>query len=142
MSDLNEQRDMALYYLKAAGYFDAACREWEEKPAANKTWQNRKTFISAEFAQENKQNKLTVKHFKANMMKEQAEAMEELIATLTETQSHQMETLIKITTDAIKEMILLIKENKNPTNSNKTTNEEKKKKMEENQKGTMTHQFA
>jgi hypothetical protein len=24
-SDLNEQRDMALYYLKAAGKFDAAC---------------------------------------------------------------------------------------------------------------------
>jgi hypothetical protein len=28
-SDLNEQRDMALYYLKVAGKFDAACHEWE-----------------------------------------------------------------------------------------------------------------
>jgi hypothetical protein len=35
-SDLNEQRDMVLYYLKAASEFDAACREWEAKPTANK----------------------------------------------------------------------------------------------------------
>jgi hypothetical protein len=28
-SDLNERRDMALYYLKATGEFDAAVREWE-----------------------------------------------------------------------------------------------------------------
>jgi hypothetical protein len=39
-SDLNERRDMALYYLKAAGEFDAACCEWKAKSAANKTWQN------------------------------------------------------------------------------------------------------
>jgi len=132
-SDLNEQRDMALYYLKAAGEFDAACREWEAKPTANKTWQNTNTFVSAEYAKENKQNKLTAKHFKVNMMEEQAEATEELIATLTEMHSCQIETLIKSTTNAMKEMMLLIKENKNPTNSNKTTNEERKKKREENQ---------
>jgi hypothetical protein len=133
LSDLNEQRDMALYYLKAASEFDAACREWEAKPAAKKTWQNIKTFISAEYAKENKQNKLTAKHFKANMMEEQAEATEGLIATLMEMHSHQIETLIKNTTNAMKEMMLLIKENKNPTNSNKSRNEEKKKKKEENQ---------
>ncbi len=72
--DLNEQRDMVLYYLKAAGEFDAACHEWEAKPTANETWQNIKTFISAEYAKENTQNKLTAKHYKANMMEEQAEA--------------------------------------------------------------------
>jgi hypothetical protein len=133
-SDLNEQRDMAPYYLKVASEFDAACHEREAKPTANKTWQNIKTFISAEYTKENKQNKLTAKHFKANMMKEQAEATEELIATLTEMHSCQIETLIKSTTDAMKEMMLLIKENKNPTNSNKKTNEERKKKREENGK--------
>ncbi len=85
---------MALYYLKAAGEFDVACGEWEAKPATNKTWQNIKTLISVEYAKENKQNKLTTKHFKANMMEEQAEATEELIATLTETHSCQMEMLI------------------------------------------------
>jgi hypothetical protein len=53
-SDLNERRDMALYYLKADGEFDAACHEWEAKPTVNKTWQNIKTFISAEYAKENK----------------------------------------------------------------------------------------
>jgi hypothetical protein len=133
---------MVLYYLKAAGEFDAACREWEAKPAANKTWQNIKTFISAKYAKENKQNKLTAKHFKANMMEEQAEATEELIATLMETHSHQIETFIKSTTNVMKEMMLLIKENKNPTNSNKMTNEERKKKREKIEKGTTTHQFA
>ncbi len=44
-SDLNEHRDMALYYLKAASEFVAACHEWEAKPTANKSWQNIKTFI-------------------------------------------------------------------------------------------------
>ena len=31
-------------------------------------WQNIKTFISAEYAKENKQNNLTAKNFKANMI--------------------------------------------------------------------------
>ncbi len=39
-SDLNERRDMALYYLKALGEFDAAVREGENRPAGQKTWQN------------------------------------------------------------------------------------------------------
>ncbi len=67
---MNEQSDMVLYYLKAASEFDATCREWEAKSAANKTWQNIKTFISAEYAKKNKQNKLTTKHSKENMMEE------------------------------------------------------------------------
>jgi hypothetical protein len=49
---------MALYYLKASGEFDAAVREWENRLAGQKTWQNIKTFISAEHAKINKQNKL------------------------------------------------------------------------------------
>jgi hypothetical protein len=61
-------RDIALYYLKTAGKFDVACREWEQKPAVDKTWRNVKTFISAEYAKENKQNKLMAKHLKANLM--------------------------------------------------------------------------
>jgi hypothetical protein len=36
-SDLNERQDMALYYLKALGEFDAAVRDWENKPAGQKT---------------------------------------------------------------------------------------------------------
>ena len=65
-SDLNERRDIALFHLKATGEFDPAVREWEAKPAADKTWANIKTFITAEYAKENKQNKLSAKHFKAN----------------------------------------------------------------------------
>jgi hypothetical protein len=68
------------------------------------------------------------------MMEEQAEATEELIATLMETHSCQIELLSKSTTNSMKEIMLLIKENKNHTNSNKTMNEERKKKRQENQK--------
>jgi hypothetical protein len=75
---------MALYHLKVTGEFGAAVCEWEQKPTANKTWSNIETFISMEYAKENKQNKLTAKQFSANAIQEQAEATEELIATLTE----------------------------------------------------------
>ncbi len=113
---------MALYYLKASGEFDAAVREWEQRPAAQKTWQNIKTFISAEYAKENKPNKLTAKNFKVNMIEEQAKAMEVLIAMLTEKHTQQMETLIKSTNGAMKEMISLIKnEKKEPSALSHTT---------------------
>ncbi len=101
-SDPNEQRDIALFYLKATGEFDAAVREWEAKPAADKTWANIKTFISAEYAKENIQNKRTAKQFKANTIDEQAEVTKELIAALTEAHTKQMETLIKSTMDCYK----------------------------------------
>ena len=123
---------MALYYLKASGEFDAAVREWENRPIGQKTWQNIKTFISAEHAKENKQNKLTAKNFKANMIEEQAEATEELIAALTEKHTKQMETFIKSTTDAMKEMMSLIKNDKKEPSGQ--SNDKKKKKREERRK--------
>jgi hypothetical protein len=116
-SDLNEHCEMALYFLKASGEFNAAVREWEQRPAGQKTWQNIKTFISAEYAKENKQNKLTAKNFKANMIEEQVEATEEPIAALTENHTLQIETLIKSTTKAIKEMMSLIKNDQKAPNS-------------------------
>jgi beta-lactam-binding protein with PASTA domain len=45
-SDLNERRDKVLFYLKNTGEYDPAVREWENKPAATKTWMNIKTFMS------------------------------------------------------------------------------------------------
>jgi hypothetical protein len=131
-SDLNERRDIALFQLKATGEFDPAVREWEAKPAADKTWANIKTFISAEYAKENKQNKLSAKHFKVNTMQEQAEATEELIAHLTEAHTRQMETLVQTTTATMKEMMLLLKENKTPMN--KIPDEEKQRKRDEKKK--------
>ncbi len=47
-SDLNKRRDMALFYLKELRC--RAVREWEAKPAADKTWVNIKNFISTEYA--------------------------------------------------------------------------------------------
>jgi hypothetical protein len=125
-SNLNKRRDMALFYLKATGEFDAAIHEWEAKPAADKTWVNIKSFISTEYAKENRQNKLTAEQFKANAIKEQAEATEELINSLTENHTRQMEALIRSMTEAMKEMMTLVKmDNKNPTNANNRINEKK-----------------
>jgi hypothetical protein len=64
-------------------------------------------------------------------MQEPAEATKELIAMLTKIQTHQMETLIKSTTEAMKELMLRIKENKSPNPANNQTSEEKKKKRDE-----------
>ena len=128
-SDMNECRDMTVYYFKASGKFDAAVCKLENKPAADKTWINIKTFIATEYAHENKQNKLTAKQFKANLIKEQADAMEELITTLTENHTRKMETLIKNMTYAMKEMMQLIKSNATTLmNPIKLSDEEKKKK--------------
>jgi hypothetical protein len=125
-SDLNKRRDMALFYFKETGEFDAAIREWEAKPAVDKTWVNIKNFISTEYAKEDKKNKLTAKQFKANSIKEQAEATEELINALTENHTRQMETLIRSMTETMKEMMTLVKtDNKNPTNANNGINEKK-----------------
>jgi hypothetical protein len=131
-SGLNKQRDMALYHLKSTGAFNAAVREWKQKPTSSKTWTNIKTFISMEYTKENKKNKLTAKQFSANAIQEQAEAMEELIATLTEAHTQQMENLVRSTTEAMKEMVLLLKENKS-SNIN-VTNEEKNKMRQEQRK--------
>ncbi len=63
------------------------------------------------------------------MIEEQAEATEELIATLTEKHMQQIETLIKSTTDTMKEMMALIKnERKEPNSQSK---DEMKKKRED-----------
>jgi hypothetical protein len=88
--DMNERRDMALFYLKATGEFDAAVRKWEAKPGVEKTWANIKSFISMEYAKENKQNKLTACQFKANAIEEQAEATEELIHAITKKHTQQI----------------------------------------------------
>jgi hypothetical protein len=53
-SNLNECRDMALYFLNSSGEYNAAVREWETKPETDKTWANIKIFISAKHAKENK----------------------------------------------------------------------------------------
>jgi hypothetical protein len=104
---------MALYHLKATGEFDATVCKWEQKPTASKTRSNIKTFISMEYAKENKQNKLIAKQSSANAIQEQAEATEKLLATLTEAHTQQMKNLVRSTAEATKEMMLLLKENKN-----------------------------
>jgi hypothetical protein len=94
---------MALYFFKSSGEFYAAVREWEAKPAAQKTWADIKSFMSTEYAKDNKQNKLIPKQFKVDALNKQAEAAEELIANPTKSHTCQMKILIKSTTEAMKE---------------------------------------
>jgi hypothetical protein len=106
-------------------------REWEAKPTAQKTWANIKTFISTEYSKANKQNKLTAIQFRVNALEEQAEATEELIAQLTEAHTHQMETLIKSTTEAMKEMLSLVKGYNMQAKTPNSDSKDKKKKRED-----------
>ncbi len=70
-------------------------------------------------------------------MEEEAEATEELITALTENHTRQIEMLIKSTTDTMKEMMQVVK-NQATTQTNPTpTNvlyKEKKKRRDEKQK--------
>jgi hypothetical protein len=55
-------------------------------------------------------------------MEEQAEATEELIANLKESQTRQMEILFKNTTEAMKEMTSLVKSENKPLENKPLTN--------------------
>ena len=105
---------MALFYLKATAI-----------AAADKTWNNIKTFISAKYAKENKQNKLMACQYKANAIEEQVEVTEELIHSLMEKHTCQMEELIRSTPKAMKEMMALVKSEKGTSNENKASKEGK-----------------
>jgi hypothetical protein len=68
-------------------------------------------------------------------MKKQVEATKELIPTLTKNHTRQIEMLIKNTTEAMKEMMQLIKsKTKTPFTSNETKEEKKKKRVEKRKK--------
>jgi hypothetical protein len=68
-------------------------------------------------------------------MEEHAKATEELIHALTENHMRQMEALICSMTEAMKEMMALVKaDNKGTTNANNKTNEKKTKRQEKQKK--------
>jgi hypothetical protein len=102
--------------------------------AEEKTGANIKGFILAEYAKENKRNKLTACQLKANAIEEQAEATKELINALTEKNTSQMEALIRSTTEAMKEMMALVIMEKGTNNDSKALRNEKKKREEKPQK--------
>jgi hypothetical protein len=75
-------------------------------------------------------------------MEEQAEATEELIANLTESHTCQMEIIIKSKTEAMKEMIALVKsENRSPTNNMKRQKRKKGRKGTKNKKKITMYQL-
>jgi hypothetical protein len=94
-------------------------------------WANIKSLILTEYAKENKQNKLAAHQFKANVIEQQVEATKELINALMEKHTRQMEALICRTTEAMKEMMTLVKAEKGANNASKPSTDEKKTKREE-----------
>jgi hypothetical protein len=113
-----------------------------EQTNSQQNMDKNKTFISTEYACKSKQNKLTTKQFRANGMEEQAVAIEELITTLPKNHTRQIEMLIKNTTEAMKKMMQLIKnDTKTPVISNETI-EEKKKKCKKNVRNITRHQYV
>ncbi len=128
ISDLNKRRDMALHHLKASGEFDAAICEWEQKPAASKHGQTLSLLLQRSMQEQINRTNSPPNSTKKKAMEEQAEATEELIANLTESHTCQMEILIKSTTEAMKEMMALVKlENQPPTNNNQMSKGEERK---------------
>jgi hypothetical protein len=96
-TQMNKQRDMALYHLKATGEFHAAVHEWEQKPTANKMWANINHSFQRNMQKRTSKINSPQSKFLANAIQEQTEAME----TLTEAHTQQMETLVKSTTEAM-----------------------------------------
>jgi hypothetical protein len=74
------------------------------------------------------------------MIEEQAEATEELIAALTKNHTRQIETLMKSTTKAIKEMMSLIKNDQKAPNSQ--PNNGKRRGKKKGARGITTHLSA
>jgi hypothetical protein len=106
----------ALKSFKDAGDYDAPIREWEAKPVASQTYANLKVVMCAEFAKLNRQDATTARatgHASVNnVVKEMAQATEELVAELTKKHTKQVETLIKANSDAIEKLTAAILANK------------------------------
>jgi hypothetical protein len=98
---IDEQAMMlkALKCFKDAGNYNAPIHEWEGRPAATQTYANLKMMMSTEYSKINCQDAVTARaagHALANnVVKEFTQAMEELVAELTEKHSNQIEALIK-----------------------------------------------
>ncbi len=101
----------ALKAFKDAGEYDAAVREWEAKPEAEKTWDNVKKMITSEYSKYQRQHSTSAKSLGyglANALEDFAAMTEEVVAALTEehskdmkAQMQRMEALAKAMTELV-----------------------------------------
>ena len=85
-----------------SGFFNAAIREWEQKPESEKTWENIKVFISDEYCKAQKRGGLTAKQAGFGA----ANAIQEALSDVTKDQANLAMNVV----DALKEMKLTIAE--------------------------------
>ncbi len=109
----------ALKCFKDAGDYNAPIQEWEARPAAAQTYANLKTMMSTKYSKINCQDAVTARatgHALANnVVKEFAQAMEELVAELTEKHSKQIEALIKANNEAMAKLTADLLQSKAPS---------------------------
>lgn len=123
----------AMTAFKKTGSYDAAIREFEAKAAGNKTFDNFRPYIIAEFARSFKQNKTTAKSVNfgiANTAKHTAEddiaeeaawALTEIVNNVQATQNKQMEKQLDMMKDMMEKMFATMSSNKQPINTNNVT---------------------
>ncbi len=81
----------AYQIILKTGFFEHDCKEWRNKPTAEKTWMNFKTFFTIAVADQQKHNPTTRTTGYANSIKEAVqEEMEKMLQTIMEADDEQV----------------------------------------------------
>ena len=109
-TDMTERMIAILAATSDSGLFNAAVREWEQKPESEKTWDNIKVFISDEYCKVQKRGGLTAKQTGFGS----ANAIQEAITDITQDQANLATNVV----EALKEMKLTIADLQKKINHN------------------------
>jgi hypothetical protein len=101
-TDMTERMMAVLDSMTESGNFNAAVREWEQKPDGEKTWENIKVFTCEEYTKAQKRGVITARQAGFGS----ANAMREAITDITKDQANLATNVV----DALKEMKLTIAE--------------------------------
>ena len=125
----------ALKCFKDCGNFDPAIREWEARPAATQTWDNLKNLMTTEYSRAHRQDTTSARAAgygsANNIVKELADATEEIIANLTDKHAQQIEALVKSNNDILAKLTAALANNAAPpapAAASAATQSEKRKK--------------
>lgn len=102
VTDMTERMMAVLAAVAESGHFNAAVREWEQKPDKEKTWDNIKVFISEEYSKAQKRGGLTAKQVGFGS----ANAMQDALANVTNDQANLATNVV----DVLKQMSLKMDE--------------------------------
>ena len=101
-TDMTERTMAVLDAMTESGNFNAAVREWEQKPDGEKTWENIKVFTCEEYTKAQKRGAITARQAGFGS----ANAMQEAITDITKDQANLATNVV----DALKEMKTTIAE--------------------------------